>query len=306
VDPAEHIFEAYHPQVVTGDGTVRYVSARVAITVFIAGAALIVGISVALRAPMLTGLGIYAFIAGPICLAAILSRIRQVSQASDRTILLNDGDVTVTILTESESHPLDTCCWFRGKATDDSDLSYQPIRRKAIVIVFPTGRTIACGLDDSFYFRWLNALLSSQCRQVLRQEGALGILIGMLTLIGLMAGGFIGWHLGRGLQDMLIPQLANNQFMNLIPAVLAIFLAWAFAIAPWFIPGWRRHTILERQQFTRSAILFPVKIAIPAGAVLGGNLVSGIVLAAAFAALFFVIMRLTIHATASAVIHDAR
>ncbi|NQT13260.1 MAG: hypothetical protein HQ582_10960 [Planctomycetes bacterium] len=301
----EHISETYHPEAVASEGTVRYVSARVAITVFIAGAVLITPVSIAFRAPILTGLGLYAFIAGPICLAAILSRIRQVSQVAERTILLDNGNITVRTSTETESYPVGTCCWFRGKATDDSHLSYQPIRRKVIVIVFPTGRTVACGLDDSFYSRWLNAVRSNQCRRVLRQEGALGMLFFMLVIIGLIAGGFIGWRLGGELQSVLIPQPANNQFANLIPAVFAILLAWLFAISPWFIPGWRRHTTRERQQFTRSAILFPVKLAIPAGAVLGGNLAVGIGLAAAFAVLFLVITRFVTHAPASVVTHNA-
>lgn len=151
VQPAEHILETYHPQAATGAGYVRFVPVWGAMTVFVAGAALIAGMSVALCAPMLTGLVIYACFAGPICLAAILSRIRQVSQASDRTVSLKGGDVTVTTSRGSESHPLEACCWFRGKVTDEPDFSYQPIRRKAIVIVFPTGRTVACGLDEEFY-----------------------------------------------------------------------------------------------------------------------------------------------------------
>ena len=117
------------------------------------------------------------------------------------------------------------------------------------------------------------------------------MLFGMLVILGLLGGGFLGWRLGGALQDMLVPQAANNQFANLIPAVLAILLAWVFATLPWFIPGWRRRTTLERQQFVRSAILFPVKVAIPAGAVLGGNLLAGIVLASAFAVFFLVITR---------------
>ena len=286
---AGHISETYHPEAIAGQGSVRYVSVRVAIAVLVVGAVLIAGISVALQAPILTGLAIYAFMAVPICLAAILSRVRQVSQATERTISLNDGDVTVTTSSGTESHPLARCCWFRGRATDDSDLSYQPVRKTVIVIVFPTGRTVACGLDDCFYSRWFNALRSNQCRQVLRQEGALGMLFFALVILGLIGGGLIGWRLGGELQNILLPQPANNQFANLIPAALAILLAWVFAISPWFIPGWRRHTTLERQQFTRSAILFPVKVAIPAGAVLGGNLVAGIVLAGAFAVLFLVI-----------------
>jgi hypothetical protein len=286
----------YCPEATAGEGSVRYVSVRVAVTALVAGAMLIAGISAALQAPILTGLGSYAFMAVPICLAAILSRVRQLSQATERTVLLKDGVVTVTTSSGTDSHPLGECCWFRGRATDDSDLSYQPIRRKVVVIVFPTGRTVACGLNDPLYSQWLNALRSNRCRQVLRQEGALGVLVDMLVILGLLGGGFIGWRLGGALQNILIPQAANNQFANLIPAMLAILLAWVFAILPWFIPGWRRRTTLERQRFVRLAVLFPVKVAIPVGAVLGGNLLAGIVLAGAFAVLFLVIVRSLGHA----------
>lgn len=272
-------------------GTVRYVSARVAITVLIVGAVLIAGLSIALDASVVTGLAIYGFMAVPICLAAILSRVRQLSQAKERMVILKDGMVTLTTPGGTDWHPLSECCWFRGRATDDSDLSYQPIRRKVIVIVFPTGRTVACGLSDSFYSRWLNALSANGCRQILRQEGALGMLVDILVMLGLIGGGFIGWRLGGALQNAFIPQAANNQFANLIPATSAILLAWVFAILPWLIPGWRRRTTLERQQFVRSAILFPAKVAIPVGAILGGNLFTGIVLACALAALFLVISR---------------
>ena len=292
----EHISETYHPEATAAEGFVRYVSVRVAITVLVTGAALIAGLSAALQAPILTGLALYGFIAVPICLAAILSHVRQLSQAMERTVVLKDGMITVTTPGGTESHPLGECCWFRGKATDDSDLSYQPIRRKVVVIVFPTGRTVACGLSDSLYSQWLNALRSNGCRQVLRQEGVLGMLVSMLVMLGLLGGGFIGWRLGGALQNVLIPQAANNQFANLIPATLAILLAWVFAILPWFTPGWRRRTTLERQRFVRSAILFPVKVAIPVGVVLGGNLLAGIVLAGAFAVLFLAIARFVAHA----------
>lgn len=292
---AEHILETYHPQTATCGEDVRFVPVWGAMAIFVAGATLIAGVLIALQVSVLTGLVLYACFAGPLCLAAILSRIRQVSQASDRTVSLKNGDVTVTTSRGAESHPLEACCWFRGKATDDSDFSYQPIRRKAIVIVFPTGRTVACGLDDVYYARWLDALRSSQCRRVLRQEGLFGTLIGLLALAGLFVGGFVGWHLGGALQDMLLPQLANNQFGNVIPAVLAIVLAWTLAVSPWVIPGWRRRTKLERDQFIRST-----SGTILAGAILGGNLVSGIVLAAAFAVLFLVILWLTSGDPASA------
>ncbi len=171
VHATEHISETYHPEATAGEGSVRYLSVRVAITVLVTGAVLIAGISASLQAPILTGLGIYAFMAVPICLAAILSRVRQVSQATERTILLKDGAVTVTTSTGTESHPLGECCWFRGRATDDSDLSYQPIRRKVLVIVFPTGRTVACGLDDPFYSQWLNALAQTDVAKFFGKKG---------------------------------------------------------------------------------------------------------------------------------------
>jgi hypothetical protein len=292
------ISEALDPALIADQGAVRYVSVRMAVALFVAGALLISGVAIAVHASALTGLYIYAAIAAPLFLAAILSRMRQLSQGVERTVEFDGVNVTVATSEKTESHPLVSCCWFRGKATDDGDLNYQPIRRKAIVIVFPTGRTVACGFDVSSHAQWLDLLRSSGCRRVLRQEGALGVLFFVLTVFGLVGGGFAGWELGRAVGNGLLPNRANNDFVNAIAAALAILLAWGGAVLPWFIPGWRRHTEQERQQFHRFAILFPLKIAIPAGLVLGANWLAGLALAAAFCVLFLVLSRRVIHASA--------
>ena len=285
----DQISETYHPEVISGQGTRRYVSAPVAITVFATGAAFIIVVSLALRYPISTSLGIYAFLAGPICFAALLSRVIQVSEAIERTVSLNDGNVTVIRSNKTESYPLNQCCWFRGKTTDDLHLAHQSIRKNVLVIVLPTGRTIACGLDDSFYSRWLAVLTASQCRRVLRQEGPLGVLFFALVILGLAAGGFVGWHLGEWLEQILVPQAINKQMANLISTAVSICLAWLIAISPWFIPGWRRYTDRERQYFVRLAIVIPVIMAILAGAFFGGNALAIYVLAGGLAVLFLLI-----------------
>jgi hypothetical protein len=89
--------------------------------------------------------------------------------------------------------------------------------------------------------------------------------------------------------------VGNNRFCQLLPASLAILLAWSCAVCPPFlIPGWRRGTDSEKHQLYRSAVLFPAKIAIPVGVFLGGNLINGVILAVAFAILFLLIARLLI------------
>jgi hypothetical protein len=284
-----NISETYHPAKILGDRSASFVSVLLMISAFGIGGVLVAGFSLAIALPVAFGLGIYALIAGPLCLAAINSRTRQLAQAVERTISFQDGVVTVATANESETWPISECCWFSGKATDDLGLSYQPIRTKAIVLVFPTGRALACGLSEPLYSEWLSTVRSYQCRRVLRQEGLLGLIFWLLSIAGLIGGMLIGWSVGVAIHQAVFPQGAKNLLGNLIPGALAILFAWVLALAPWLIPGWRRHTEHERSQFVRFAILLPAKLAIPAGAVLGGNLISGVVLASAFAILFVII-----------------
>jgi hypothetical protein len=285
----QRISETFHPAKISGDRSAPFVSVPVAISAFGIGAALVAGFSLAIDSPVALGLGIYAVIAGPLCLAAIVSRTRQVAQAVERTIKFEGGVVTASTAEGSETWPISKCCWFRGKAKDDLSLSYQPVRSKAVVLVFPTGRTVACGLSEPFYADWLHAVRSSGCRRVLRQEGPLGLLFWAVSILGLISGLYIGSRVGEAIQRAVFVQLANNPLTGLIPGALQILCAWVLAVAPWLIPGWRRYTDHERSQFVRFAIEFPAKISIVAGLFAGGNLVSGLILAAGFAALFLLI-----------------
>lgn len=289
--PVEDISETVNPDLFTCKDSLRYVSSQVVICVFIIGVLLTVGIALALDAPILLGLGMYAIIAGPICLAGIVSRVQQVRHATERTVTFQNGEITLRTSTDSESYQITECCWFHGKSTDDDQLTDQPIRRKTVNIVLPTGRTVACGFNDSLYSKWMQMLCQQNCREVLRQEGPLGVVYVLLVIMGLIGGGILGWYIGKELQQILIPQAILNQAANFVPAGLAIILAWLFATLPCFLPGWRRHTLLERQQLIQWAILFPAKAAIPVSAMLGGNLLTASLLAATFAGLFLAATR---------------
>jgi len=289
VMPGERISETYHPERISGDLAAPYVSVRAAIAAFGVGGVLVAGLALEYGESMLFALSVYAAIAGPLCVAAIVSRKRQTDQAVERTVALEGGLVKVTTATDTEAWPLEECCWFRGKATDDENLSYQRVRAKTVVLVFPTGRTLACGLSEPTYSEWLDAVRANRCRRVLRQEGMLGLLVGLLSVAGLIGGLTLGWRLGGVVQQALIPQAANNSLANVIPGAMGIVLAWTLAVSPLLIPGWRRYTERERSQLIRFAIRLPAKLAVPAGAALGGNLVSGLLLAAIFAIVFIAI-----------------
>jgi hypothetical protein len=71
----------------------------------------------------------------------------------------------------------------------------------------------------------------------------------------------------------------------------AILFSWIFAIMPWMLPGWRRHTVSENLAFQRSAVLFPLKLAIPAGVMLAGNLLAGLLVAMVLMITFLVISK---------------
>lgn len=285
----ERIGETFHPERIAGDLAAPFVSIPVGVCAFGVGGLLVVGLALAYGEGLLLGLVVYALIAGPLCIAAIVSRKRQTDQAVERTITLEAGVVTLTTPARTEAWPIEECCWFRGKATDDESLSYQRVRSKAIVLVFPTGRTLACGLNEPAYCEWLEAVRASGARRVLRQEGWLGLLVGVLSIAGLVGGLTFGWRLGGAVQRAVIPQAANNALANLVPAATAIVLAWSLAVSPLLIPGWRRYTERERSQLIRFAVRSPAKLAVITGAALGGNLLAGFILAAIFAIVFIAI-----------------
>ncbi len=280
------IVETYDPGIISSLKSTRFVSIPLALSVFVIAGAGINAMAIIGGVDVLGSVVIYAVIAGPIVLAAAVSRSIQQYQKIPRTITFDDGNFWVSDARNHDSQRISDCCWFHGKATDDTNLSFQPLRDPAIVVVFPSGRNVACGLTEERYSDWLAVLKSCQCRRVLRQEGALGYVFGLLVIAGLVIGGITGWYAAAAIQNRFFPQMLNNQFADFAPAAAAILLAWLLSASPWLIPGWRRFTDRERQLFMRSAIMFPLKLAIPAGVLFGGNRAAGITLAGVFIAVF--------------------
>lgn len=289
---AMDIREVYRPSHVDVKRTSRFLSARAIVAIFAAGGVVIAGVSSFLNVEVVVGLVIYVCLSLPLLFAGAYSYREQTRHVQERTICLADGVVTFATASEAEASLLRACCWFYGKATDDPHLFRQKIRQKAILLVFPSGRTIACGLTQPLYSQWLDAIRVNHCRQVLRLEGALGCLVFALTIVGFGCGASLGETMGTALQDALFQQPQNNQLGNLLPALFFILGAWFGAVTPWFIPRVRRYTEHERQQLIRFAVLLPAKFAVPAGAVLGGNLVAGLALALFFTGLLLVLTRL--------------
>jgi hypothetical protein len=285
------IHETYHPAHVVVARTAPFVSAHAAVAIFAAGGILVAGVSHLCDAAIGGVLFVYSLLSLPLVLAGIYSRAAQTRQAQERTLSLVDDVVTFTTTAEVEACPLEKCCWFYGEATDDPGLSFQNIRQKALLLVFPSGRTVACGLTRPFDLQWLDALRANECRKVLRQGGALGALVGTLAIVNFIGGACLGRYVGCAIRDAVFQAPQNNQFGNFLPALFCILGAWFGAVSPMFIPGWRRDTEDERQQFINFAVLLPAKSAILAGAVIGGNWATTLLLALVLVALLFLLTR---------------
>lgn len=272
----------------------RYVSIPVALGCFVTGGA-IIGLII-LGADVDTavawfGILAYTAIAAPLFLAATLSRVQQRASSYERCVSYENGTVALTTPGGRVAHALHQCCWFHGRARDDRSLAYHPIRQSAILLVFPSGQVVACGMSEPYRSKWRDLLESSRCRKVLRQEGWLGFVVLAAIVFGLVGGGFIGWQIGAFLRDTLLPRLGiNNRLDNVLPACMAIGLAWLGAVSPYFmLPGWQRNTESERAQLVRWAVLFPAKVSILLGVLIGGNLASRLLLVALFTAVFLAI-----------------
>lgn len=285
-ESGEELYETYCADELGGEPLSRYTSIPVTLAIVVAGAVVIVGIVAVLGVPIIDGLIAYCFLAIPIGLVAIGSQIQRKDLIKPRTISLRQGQVTLSTSTESETHPLTSCCWFRGRLKDDSQLTGHPFRGHALVLVFPSGRKVACGMTEPFTQQWPEKLEEYRCRQVLRQEGALGWLLSLLTIGSAIAGGFLGWALGRFLLSLVIPLPPQNPMMNLLPVALSVFCVWSGAIWQLYIPGWRRNTTLEKQRYQRWATLLPIKLGIGFGFVATDNMVASISLAAILALVF--------------------
>ncbi|HEV3340633.1 MAG TPA: hypothetical protein VG125_09755 [Pirellulales bacterium] len=288
---ADSIHEVFHPLHSVVRRTSPFLSARAATTIFAGGGAALAVVCLLLDLPIVLGLASYLFLGLPFLLACLLSRAAQKRQWQERTVSLAGGVVRFASGAEAEACLLERCCWFRGKATDDPVLSHQDIRQKAILLVFPSGRTVACGLTPPFDSQWLDAFRCHGCRQVLRQQGLIGWLVAALIIGGFIGGAWLGRDVGAALRDAFFPAPQNNPFGDFLPDALFILGAWAGAIVPMFIPGWLRHTKSERERLAFCAVRLPVKLAVFLGWFVGGNPVTGALLVLFFIALLLVLTR---------------
>lgn len=267
-DSVETYSETYVVNNIVDQGGVRFVSSRNIVGLFLVG-----GVAISLLSVIATGevdlellkvavVG-YLVVAIPLCIAASLSRSGQLRQAVDRktgksfhrTIRMHQGEITIECRGTRESYRVQQCCWFLGRATDDRQLSLQPIRSDAVLIEFPTGKQVACGFSDEAYHRWVDILDSHGCRRVIRPNGFVGSCLGLLIIIGLIGGGHLGWQLGERLQVIVNGFWPGNQFVTLIPLFVGILMAWLLMTLPLRIPGIRHDNLKERILWCKPAVL---------------------------------------------------
>jgi hypothetical protein len=149
----------------------KVVSITVAAGCFLAGAG-VVAASILLAGcepdALPTGLILYSVVAAPLFLAAALSSLRARFDSYARELSFRDGALTLHTPRGTETHRVEDCCWFLGKAQDDLTLSYHLFRGRSIVLVFPSSKQVACGLTPEKRREWRLLLEHIGCRRVLR------------------------------------------------------------------------------------------------------------------------------------------
>jgi hypothetical protein len=176
----------------------KVVSITVAAGCFLVGAGVVAaGILLADSEPnaLVIGLVLYSVVAAPLFLAAALSSLRARFDSYAREVSFRDGSITLHTPHGTETHRVEDCCWFLGKAQDDVTMSYHLVRGRSVVLVFPSGKHVACGLTPENRREWKRLLERIGCRRVVRQEGWFGCVVCLFTLAGLGVGGLAGWRL---------------------------------------------------------------------------------------------------------------
>lgn len=248
---------------------VPFVSVPQAAGIFLIGGMLITVIAAWFGWSIAVGLFLDAVLAGPLVLVAIYCKRTQNSQRQSRTVSLREGIVAVHTAEGRESSPIEKCCWFTGRITDDGDLNFQNVltERRIIILVLATGRRVACGLTEEMHQLWMAALREHDVRAVFPRSGLMGemivLLVAVLRLCGMAAGGAAGWYAATALIG-LFPAELGVLFVDVVPTCAAIFCGWiaGCVLIPLHMPGLRisRAWLIANGGW---AIMKPLKLGVP-------------------------------------------
>lgn len=200
----------------------------------------------------------FGILALPVLFAAGISRAGFDRLDCERSVAFVDGAVVVRDPSSRQSYSLRQCCWFDGWSSDDRRNWFAGERRPCLLIVLPTGRQVACGLEPETRARWAQILQDSTCRRVWRRDGLPGFVYLGLSFLGAVTGALIGgwgaWAVTIGLAGWLgpLPWLSA-----MIPACAGTGFGLG-CLLRFAIPGWYYRTAEDRSEILRAVLGSPI------------------------------------------------
>lgn len=160
--------------------------------------------------------------------------------------------------------PIREMKWFQGKSNHARATRELPLRRMCLILVFPTGFSVACGLTMETQNRWLSIIKDSNCPRLVNLDGFQGILLGLCQISLTVAGGFIGYAFGKWLEQAIValnwPRPLAGAFT---PSVCIAGIWLGFVMLPITVAGWRRNTTEERNRWLGASLVIPCKFGVP-------------------------------------------
>lgn len=233
-------------------------------------------------------LGILAL---PVLVAAGISRVGFDRFDHERSVAFVHGAVVVREESSRQSYSLRQCCWFDGWTSDDRRYRFTGERRRCLMIVLPTGRQVACGLEPETLARWGQILQDSACRRVWRRDGLPGFVYVGLSILGAITGALIGgwgaWAVTIGLAGWLgpLPWLSA-----MIPACAGTGFGLG-CLLRFAVPDWYYRTTEDRSEILRAVLGSPILGSIFGAPFLRGHWMPGLLFGLVGAAVATIVAR---------------
>lgn len=214
--------------------------------------------------PVVDALILYAFIAGPICFVASFSKWSVESQAFERRLMFQDGYFIWSTPKRVVKHLAIDCCWCLGNVNDDPTLTSLKLRGRSLILVFPNGRSVACGLTADKREEWTQLFKQVGCTQLYAASGwrlnLKIVTIATLFILGCVTAWYVGTLIvNQAVINQAIPGLNNPPFDKLLPACFAALVGWFFALLIYLlVPGCWQGTKLEKNQLMTAATSYSI------------------------------------------------
>ena len=227
--------------------------------------------------PVVGGIVWFSAFVVPLCAMAVWLEFYTAHRVRSREMVLADGVLTATFGDDEEEAELARCCWFRGKLSDDDRVMAGSA--DALIVVMPTGRQFALGLDDEIRQSWIDAFASYGSREVLRSEGGLGMLVSLAMIIVFLVSAFGSLRICEAALE--VPRIQGSVLGSALVVYLGLVVPWICAVLPAaMIPGWRRFTKRENSAYRVSACIYAINAGAPCAFFATANAVATVVVSA--------------------------